>query len=261
MAKSIKHAELIDKAQDGCRRSTGELVEAYRPMIARLARKHGSRLEVEDAMQQGKIGLLEALPRFDIEMGIEFATYASHWVAESIRQAQRGTLPVKVSGRAKVGHEAMRIMAARQKLEARGEAPTPNAIAKLAGFDTEKIEEIISRSLLLSDKATCSIDNAIELPDSIPSPDHAIDFEQRRAVLKEAADCLNEREKLILAQRVAANDDPATLEDLSQAIGVSRERIRQIEVQLLKKLTKRLNNMGFTDAQIEKPKSYRRRAA
>ena len=114
---------------------------------------------------------------------------------------------------------------------------------------------------MLSEKATCSIDSAIDLPDTAASPEYAVDFKQRKAVLAKAADCLNEREKLILAKRVAANDEPATLEDLSQAIGVSRERIRQIEVQILKKLTKRLNIMGFTDARIEKPKSYSRRAA
>lgn len=261
MAKTIKNVDLIVQAQAGCERSKAKLIEAYRPMIARLARKHGYRVEFEDAIQQGSIGLLEALPRFDIDKGIEFATYASHWVAESIRQAQRGSLPVKIPGRAQIAQEAARIMTARRKLEAMGEEPAPHAIARVAGFAAEMIDEIMARTLLLSERATCSIDDAMNIAGSNDSPDHEIDFSQRRAVLAEAANCLNARERLILIRRVAANDEPATLEDLSQSIGVSRERIRQIEVQVVKKLNKRLNVMGFTDAHIEKPKTYRRRAA
>lgn len=260
MVKSVKHADTIAKAQAGCDRSKVRLIKAYEGFILKIARSHGHKLERDDAMQHGIIGLLDALPRFDLEAGYEFATYARHYVTEHIRLAQRSSSTVRIPSTYNAPLEASRIMRARQQLETRGVDATPAAIAKAAGFAPHAIEEAMKRSLMVSGNAFKPIDDHYDLVDERAGPDASIDLQRMRKVISKASRVLDPREKRILFARVAANDEPETLAALGDEFGVSRERIRQLEVSARKKLNRELRNMGFEDADITLPKPRRRAA-
>ncbi|MAM39047.1 MAG: hypothetical protein CL949_11240 [Erythrobacter sp.] len=261
MGQQITHADTIAKAKAGCERSKAELIKHYEKLIVKLAVRHGSKLEREDACQLGTIGLLEALEPFDLDAGYQFATFARHRIAERIRTAQRAAPLVKITGRTNPALQGSRICKARQKLEARGQIPTPAAVAKLAGIKLEDIDDEVRRSLTASNSAYTAIEDAFQLADNLPPPDAHIDRQKGVALIHKAAATLNDREKRILFARVAANDEPATLADLSAEFGVSRERIRQIEVGLLKKLSRQFQIMGVANVDLEPPKKYTRKAA
>ncbi len=261
MGQTITHAALITSAKDGCDRSKAKLIKHYEKLIVKLAKTHGSNLERDDAHQLGAMGLLEALEPFDLEAGYQFATFARHRIAERIRTAQRDATPVKITGRHNPALQGARILKARQQLEQMGEQPTPAAIAKLSGIDLANLDAEVRRSLTASKTAYKPIEDAWQLADERPAPDVEIDRQKGVALIHKAAAALNDREKRILFARVAANDEPATLADLSAELGVSRERVRQIEMNLLKKMSTQLRGMGFQNVNLVPPKKYTRKAA
>lgn len=238
-------AEIVRAAQAGCEKAKNRLIAKHDRMISKFALKYGKRLEFEDARQIGIIGLLEALPKFDPDRGFWFNTYCQYYIAERIRVANSQTYPVKVSQNYNPAFEASMIIAASDKLTKRGDEVTNAGLAATIGVSEGRLVEMTRRAQLVSDANYSNTDDTFDLAADQGDVEEQIQLASARKFLRQVTTDLSDREKRILETRTAANDEPATLERLSAEFGVSRERVRQIEVRMIDKLQKRFAALGL----------------
>jgi RNA polymerase primary sigma factor len=237
---------LVVSGQGGDRRAREELVEAFLPLIAGIARVYrGSETITRvELMQEGVVGLLRALERYDPEQGVPFWGYASWWVRQAMQQLiAELTRPIVLSDR------SLRQLAALKRahhsyLTEHGHEPTAGQLANRTGFSQAQVEDLVAM-----DRVPRSIDEPIRGDDGelgafgelLADPlaedayeqllDHS-EIEQVRALLGS----LNDRERMILRARYGLDSPELSLRDLGEQIGVSGERVRQIEERALGKL-------------------------
>jgi RNA polymerase primary sigma factor len=223
-----------------------DLVEAFLPSIAGVARlyRHAASVERTELMQEGVVGLLSALERFDPARGTPFWAYASWWVRQAMQSlvAQTG-LAVVLSDRAL--RQLARVKDARSaSLRANGREPSVAQLAVTTGFPREHIESLIAAERMprgLDEPITRDPDAANSVADSLADPRSEDAFDQ--AVLHLAAEELSdlpggltERERMIVSARYGIGRPAETLREVAARIGLSAERVRQIEQSALGKL-------------------------
>jgi RNA polymerase primary sigma factor len=237
---------LIDAAQAGDRRAREELVEAFLPLIAGVARVYRgsrtvSRLEL---MQEGVVGLLRALERYDPTLGVPFWGYAGWWVRQAMQQLiAELTRPLVLSDRALRQLSQLK-RAHGDYLAEHGREPTGNELAASTGLDHGQVGE-----MLALERVPQSMDEPVQgaegelgaFGDLLADPlatdayeqllDHS-EIEQIRALLGS----LNDRERMILRARYGLDGPEQSLRDVGERIGLSGERVRQIETRALGKL-------------------------
>lgn len=222
-----------------------QIVEAYRGLVIDLARRyagtlHGA-LAVEDLVQEGLIGLLTAIDRFNPERGHRFATYATWWVRQAIGRALDNTsrtirLPVHANDRLR------RVVRAEHQLrQTLGREPVPAEIAEAAQVSLAQWEDIQrAREAPLSLHAPIGADSDEVLGAVIPANDSVPEIVEQADVAAtiDAAmrACLSDRERLVLRALFGLDGPPPTLEALGQRLGITRERVRQVRNQALAKL-------------------------
>jgi RNA polymerase primary sigma factor len=237
---------LLAAARSGDRRAREELVEAFLPLIARVARVYrGSQTITRvELMQEGVVGLLRALERFDARRGVPFWAYASWWVRQAMQQLiAELTRPVVLSDRSLRQLSALK-RAHHAYLAEHGHEPTADQLADQTGFSHAQVGD-----LLALDRVPRSIEEPVAGSDGelgafgelLVDPlaedayeqllDHS-EIEQVRALLGS----LNDRERMILRARYGLDGPEQSLRDLGEQIGVSAERVRQIEQRALGKL-------------------------
>ena len=237
---------LIAAAQAGDRRAREELVEAFLPMVAGVARVYrGSQVITRvELMQEGVVGLLRALERYDPEQGVPFWGYATWWVRQAMQQLiAELTRPIVLSDRSlrqlsalKRAHHALTIE--------HGHEPTADELADRTGFTPTQVADLVAL-----DRPPRSVDETVNGPEEqlgtfgelLVDPlaenayeqllDHS-EIEQIRALLGS----LNDRERTILRARYGLDGPEQSLRDLAAQAGVSAERVRQIEQRALGKL-------------------------
>ncbi len=237
-----------------------QLVTSHLRLVAKIAMGYrGYGLPISELISEGNVGMMQAVKRFDPERGFRLATYAMWWIRAAIQEyilhswslVKMGT----TAAQKKLFFNLRKLKGQMQAIE-EGDL-RPEQVAKIA--ETLNVPEVdvvnMNRRLAAPDhslNAPLRIDGDGEwqdwLVDETESQEtrlaHTEEFEKRRTLLHAAMEMLNERERHILEER-RLKDDPTTLEELSQVYGISRERVRQIEVRAFEKLQKAIRNAAI----------------
>lgn len=240
-AKVLDELEWI--AEDG-RRAKNHLLEANLRLVVSLAKRYTGRgMLFLDLIQEGNLGLIRAVEKFDYTKGYKFSTYATWWIRQAITRAmadQARTIRIPVH-MVEVINKLARVQ--RQMLQDLGREPTPEELAKELDMTPEKVIEVqkygrepISLHTPLGEDGDSEFGDLIEDSEAIVPAD-AVSFTLLQEQLHAVLDTLSEREAGVVSMRFGLTDgQPKTLDEIGKVYGVTRERIRQIESKTMSKL-------------------------
>lgn len=239
-----EEVDLAKRIEEGDERAKDQLAEANLRLVVSIAKRYvGRGMQFLDLIQEGNMGLIKAVDKFEHKKGFKFSTYATWWIRQAITRAiadQARTIRIPVH---MVETINKLVRAQRQLVQELGRDPLPEEVAELMNMDVEKVREVqkiaqepVSLETPIGEEEDSHLGDFI--PDEeILSPSDAATNTMLREQLITVLDTLTDRERKVLSLRFGLDDGRTrTLEEVGQAFDVTRERIRQIEAKALRKL-------------------------
>ena len=241
---AAEEVELAKRVERGDKDAKDQMVNSNLRLVVSIAKKYqGHDLALLDLIQEGIIGLIRAVEKFDWRLGYKFSTYATWWIRQAVQRGVQNKsrtirIPVHIADR-----EQRILRAERELSKALGRAPSDEEIAEAAQLPLKQYREVQTAA-----RAVTSLDRPIGaegdasfgdlLANDQATPEEEIEVSLERSVVKRALAELPDRERQVLQWRYGLNGDrdPASLEEIGRRLGLTRERVRQIEMVALKRL-------------------------
>ena len=236
--------KLAEAAANGSQKAKDDLVNHNLRLVVSIAKRYmGRGLTLLDLIQEGNMGLIKAVDKYDVSKGFKFSTYATYWIKQAISRAvmdqtRNIRIPVHI----------IELMSNIKKVErdfqqAHGREPKEAEVAAVLGIEVKKVKEAYtwmkdttSLDIMVGDDEDTTVGSFIEDESVVPAFT-AIEENDRTTAIRNILDTLNDREKTVIVRRFGIGLDRAeTLDEIGKELGLSRERIRQIEAAALRKL-------------------------